>query len=122
MITITRDIPTYASGLAKDGQPLELLPASKRDFEKIAAFGAGFAKKSTTEQLDETYRLFALILSNNTARLAVTEEELADVDPLTAAKVIRGYMDFMRGLEKLPNSGSRTVPTTGTAQGTGTTS
>ena len=110
MLRVTRDTPTCDIGISKDGEPLLLLPASKNLFAQITAEAEGITAKPPTEQLDITYRLAALILSNNTNGAAVTVEETAALDALTGAGILREYLEFMKGLKLDPNSASPTVP------------
>ena len=81
MISITRKKPTYESGIAKDGAPFCLYPASKNTFAEIIETAAGFQREGGD----------------------VTAEELSEIDPMTAATIIREYTAFMRGLQKDPN-------------------
>ena len=103
MITVTRKKPTYESGISKDGEPLLLLPASKNAFEEITALSEEYKEKNASEQVDEAYRLLAIILNTNTAGLTVTEAEVNEIDPMTVAEIIKEYMNFMRGIKSDPN-------------------
>ncbi|MGN1410289.1 MAG: hypothetical protein ACI4XJ_08940 [Eubacteriales bacterium] len=104
MITITRKKPIYESGIAKDGTPLNLIPASKKTFTEITETAANFAKDgSSAEKINDMYKLLAVIMNNNTAGIDVTAEELEEIDPVTAATIIKEYTAFMRGLQKDPN-------------------
>ena len=104
MITITRKKPTYESGIAKDGAPLCLYPASKNTFAEIIETAAGFQREGAgIDKINDMYKLLAEILKNNTAGIDVTVEELSEIDPMTAATIIREYTAFMRGLQKDPN-------------------
>lgn len=104
MITITRKKPTYESGIEKDGTPLTLIPASKNTFTDIMETAASFSGNgSNQEKISGMYRLLAVIMNNNTAGIAVTAEELEEIDPVTAATIIKEYTAFMKGLHKDPN-------------------
>lgn len=104
MITITRKKPTYESGIAKDGALLCLYPASKNTFADIIETAAGFQREGAgIDKINDMYKLLAVILKNNTAGVDVTVEELSEIDPMTAATIIREYTAFMRGLQKDPN-------------------
>ena len=104
MITITRKKPTYESAIEKDGTPLNLIPASKNTFTEITETAANFQKGgSGIEKINEMYKLLAVIMNNNTAGITLTAEELEEIDPMTAASIIKEYTAFMRGLHENPN-------------------
>lgn len=103
MLCITRKKPTYDVGIQKDGKPLMLLPASKKDFEAIQEIGEKINTLSDAEKISEMYRLLRIILSNNEAGINITDEEVSGIDPLTAVEIIKEYGEFMKGLRNLPN-------------------
>lgn len=104
MISITRKKPTYESGVEKDGVQLVLFPASKNTFSEIIEAAAEMQKDGNAwDKINEMYKLLAVILGNNTVGITVTAEELAEIDPMTAATIIREYTAFMRGLHNSPN-------------------
>lgn len=103
MLTITRKKPTYDAGIQKDGKPLMLLPATKKDFEAMQEISRKLNTLPDNEKISEMYRFLKIILSNNDAGIEVTEDEASAIDPLTAKDIIKEYSEFMRGLSNLPN-------------------
>ena len=85
----TYDIPTLEVE-APDGEILHVLPASKRQIEKIAAMEAG-----KPEALGELYGILAACLSENREGKTVTEADLENIPiPVIRALMIE-YTRFI---------------------------
>lgn len=93
--------PTYDSGIDYNGERLYLLPAAKRDFEKIQSLGADMSSGNTVERV---YTLAEMILNLNTIGAQVSAEDVAALDIISVKTLIQGYTAFLGGLKKDPNS------------------
>ena len=95
-VIISRNQPTYDSGLEVEGQKLVLTSISKNDFDALADLGKD-------NKLDGAYAFVFKILNKNTAGIVLTQEEVNQIDYITVANLLKGYTAFLKGFGADPN-------------------
>ncbi len=91
MLTLkTADIPTLEIELSS-GERIHVLPATKRIIDSMGRMD------THNPNMEQMYKVLAMILSYNTEGKTITEDDLSEVPVPVVAEVIRQYMDFIKG-------------------------